>query len=139
MSKSNKSINNIKLREKVKKTVKKGFKNISKKDLNKVLEKQEKIEKKFNKKDPLGKFISDLYLLFSIIKDYINGKYKVIPWKSVAVIAFALLYVLNPFDIIPDVIPVIGYLDDAAVVAFCLKMVENDLDQYAEWKKSHSG
>lgn len=34
-----------------------------------------------------------------------------------------LLYVLSPLDLIPDFIPIIGYIDDAMVVAACLALV----------------
>ncbi|WP_143151253.1 YkvA family protein, partial [Marinobacter nauticus] len=62
------------------------------------------------------------------------GRYRAIPWKSIAAIAGALLYVLNPIDLIPDIIFGIGFLDDAGIVALCLKLVESDLHRYAAWK-----
>ena len=46
----------------------------------------------------------------------------------------ALLYVLSPIDLIPDFIPVVGYVDDALVVAVCIKLVQADLDKYRDWK-----
>jgi uncharacterized membrane protein YkvA (DUF1232 family) len=41
--------------------------------------------------------------------------------------------VLNPADLFPDFILGVGYLDDAAVIAFCLKLVEQDLEKYKQW------
>jgi uncharacterized membrane protein YkvA (DUF1232 family) len=70
----------------------------------------------------------------AIVKDYIRGNYRKIPRWSVAAMVFTLLYVLNPFDIIPDFITLIGYIDDAAVVTGCLYLVEQDLKEYKEWK-----
>jgi uncharacterized membrane protein YkvA (DUF1232 family) len=35
----------------------------------------------------------------------------------------ALLYFISPFDLIPDVLPIVGMTDDAAVVAGALKLV----------------
>lgn len=39
-----------------------------------------------------------------------------VPWHAKATAAAALLYVVMPIDIIPDVIPIIGWLDDLAMV-----------------------
>jgi len=116
--------------------LKKGAKNVTEEDLKKVFNKRNEIEEKFKSNGPLGKFISDLKLLFSVIQDYISGEYREIPWWSIAAIVAALLYVLNPIDLIPDFIPVIGYIDDALVVAACLAMVGQDLQNYKDWKKN---
>lgn len=117
--------------------LKKGAKNVTEDDLKKVLDKRDEIEEKFKGNGPLGRFIADLKLLFSIIKDYANGEYREIPWYSIAAIVFALLYVLSPIDLIPDFIPGIGLVDDALVVAACLAMVEQDLHAYKDWKKKN--
>ena len=116
----------------------KGAKKVTEADLQKVLNRQKEIEEKFSGNGPLGKFVADLKLLFSLIKDYVSGEYREIPWWSLAAIVAALLYVLSPFDSIPDFIPGIGYLDDAMVVAVCLKMVQTDLYNYKDWKKKNS-
>ncbi len=112
-----------------------GTKRVTHDDLKKVLDKSAEIEKKFKNHGSLSRFIEDLKLLFSLAKDYMNGTYRAIPWWSVAAIVAALFYVLDPIDLIPDFIPVIGYIDDAAVVAICLRMVEADLQKYEDWKK----
>ncbi len=118
--------------------LKNGAKNVTEDDLQKVLDKQKEIEDKFKGNGPLGRFIEDIKLMFAIIKDYVNGDYRKIPWWSIAAIIAALLYVLNPMDLIPDFIPVIGYVDDALVVATCLAMVETDLHKYKDWKIKNS-
>jgi uncharacterized membrane protein YkvA (DUF1232 family) len=118
--------------------IRKEAKHVTQKDLEKVLSKSEDIRRKFERGGPLGKFIDDFKLLIAVIQDYWKGKYREVPFWTVAAIVCALLYVLNPLDLIPDVIPVIGYLDDAAVVAACLALVRQDLHNYKEWKMAHA-
>jgi len=117
-----------------KRIVKKGAARIKDEDFKKVLAKSAAIEQRFAHARPLNRFFEDFKLLMAIVRDYKTGAYKKIPRWSVAVIAFALLYVLNPFDIIADFIVIIGFIDDAAVVAGCLLLVERDLNEYREWK-----
>ncbi|GAU08985.1 YkvA family protein [Desulfoplanes formicivorans] len=101
-------------------------------DFAKVLKESETIQKLAAKEGPLQKFVNDVTLLIALVKDYYTGTYRDIPIKSVAAIAFTLLYILNPLDLIPDFLPGIGQLDDAAVVALCLKIIRDDLDKYAQ-------
>lgn len=109
---------------------------VTEEDLERVISKREKIEHLFNSKGPLQKFISEVKLLFSLIKDYYKGDYREIPWWSIAAVVASLIYVLSPVDLIPDFIPIIGYVDDAAVVAACLSLIRKDLDAYSVWKDS---
>ena len=55
-------------------------------------------------------------------------------WLITYAAVFALLYVFNPFDILPDVLPFIGALDDASVVTASLMLIERDLSTYRKWK-----
>jgi uncharacterized membrane protein YkvA (DUF1232 family) len=72
-----------------------------------------------------------------MIRDYWSSNYRHAPYWAIAAAVFTLLYVLNPLDLIPDVIPLIGYLDDAAVVSVCLLLIEQELDEYQKWKSAH--
>ena len=53
-----------------------------------------------------------------MLGDVFTGKYKKVPVGTIAAIVGTLLYVLSPIDFIPDFMPVVGYLDDAAMLAF---------------------
>jgi len=115
--------------------VKDGAQNVTEKDVEKVISKSEEIQRKFSAKGPLARFVEDGQLLTSIIKDYWSGAYRRIPYGTIASSVFTLLYVLNPFDLMPDMLPVIGQLDDVAVMGACLMLIENDLHKYKDWKQ----
>ena len=105
---------------------------VSEDDVSGVLDKEEEILGKA--RGPLAKFAQTMKLLFSVVKDYMNGSYRQMPWGTIAAIVGALLYVFSPIDLIPDFIPVAGLLDDAAVLAACLKFIGKDLSKYQAWK-----
>ena len=118
--------------------IKKEAKKITKEDIEKVTEKADEIEKKVRESGPLRRYIEDVKLLLSLVKDYWSGNYKEIPYWAIGATVFALLYVLSPIDLIPDFIPVVGLVDDAAVVALCLYMIEQELHDYSEWKTQNA-
>jgi uncharacterized membrane protein YkvA (DUF1232 family) len=114
--------------------VKDGAQNVTQKDIQKVISKSEEIQKKFRATGPLARFVEDGKLLISIVKDYWAGAYRQVPYGVIASSVFTLIYVLNPFDMVPDVLPLIGQLDDVAVLGACLLLVEHDLHTYKDWK-----
>jgi uncharacterized membrane protein YkvA (DUF1232 family) len=116
--------------------IKDGAQKVTEKDVEKVVNKSEEIQRKFSLGGPLHRFIEDGQLLISVVKDYWSGAYRQIPFGVIGAIVFALIYVFNPLDLIPDVLPIIGQVDDAAVVAACLILVEHDLRGYQQWKQS---
>lgn len=109
---------------------------VTKGDVEAILAKRDEIEKKFKGNGPLGKFIADIKILFSLIQDYWSGGYREVPWTTIAAAVAALLYVLSPIDLVPDFIPVVGLLDDALVIALCLAAIDSDLQDYVVWKKN---
>lgn len=114
--------------------VKREAQQVTERDIEKVLAKSEEIRRRFETGGPLGKFVDDFKLLIAVVRDYWKGRYKKIPFWTIAAIVATLLYVLNPFDLIPDFIPIVGQIDDAAVVAACLLMIRQDLHRYKKWK-----
>ena len=114
--------------------IKDGAQNVTPKDVEKVISRSEEIQRKFSAKGPLARFVEDGKLLIAIVKDYWAGAYRQIPCGSIASIVFTLIYVFNPFDMMPDMLPIIGQLDDVAVMGACLILVEQDLHKYKDWK-----
>jgi len=121
-------------KEKAKEEFNKSRKNFSKDNLENLMQKEDSLFSKFLNFDKLNEYYQDFIDLFSLVKDWYKGRYKDVPWMVISSAGGALLYVLSPIDLIPDFIPVIGYLDDAAVFAACLKFIRKDLDKYREWK-----
>ena len=105
-------------------------------DLEYLINEEEKLQEKLKDSSHLERFAKDLMLFMSLIKDYYQGNYRDIPYKTISAGVVGLLYTLNPIDIIPDFIPFIGHIDDALVLTFCLKLVEKDLQKYQTWKKN---
>ncbi len=78
-----------------------------------------------------------LFLLFSVIRDWIRGYYEVIPLGSLIVIFVALLYFISPIDIVPDFLPA-GLIDDAFIISLVTKQISSDLEKYKRWKAAVS-
>ena len=93
---------------------------------------------KMGKTGLLFRLLADLKLIVPLIKDYCRGKYRKIPTLSIVGIFFTILYLINPFDLIPDYLLGIGQIDDAVVLAICLFLVERDLQEYGRWKAGQS-
>ena len=103
-------------------------------DAQKVMDNQEKIEK-IASNDTLHKYLADIKVYFQMLGDVFTGKYKKVPVGTIAAIVGTLLYVLSPIDFIPDFIPGVGYLDDAAMLALCLNFTRFDVAEYKKNKK----
>lgn len=69
-----------------------------------------------------------------MLNSYIKKQYTEVPIGIIFAILGAVLYFVSPIDLIPDFIPVLGLLDDAAVVGIALKIAQRDIDEYMEWR-----
>ncbi|MBR0441526.1 MAG: DUF1232 domain-containing protein [Firmicutes bacterium] len=58
-------------------------------------------------------------------------KDKTVPMRKKALVVFGLIYLILPVDLIPPVIPVFGFLDDAVLWLFILYYLREELDRYA--------
>ena len=116
--------------------IEEGAAKVTPEDIETVADKSEEIKKQFSARGPLKRFIEDGRVLTALIRDWRARKYRQELYGTIAAIAFGLLYVINPFDIIPDVLPIVGALDDATVIGALLMLVERDLKKDRSWKEN---
>ncbi len=94
----------------------------------------EQVENKLETVPKAGAYLAELPRMISLLKDHIQKDYTETPKKTLILIVAALLYLVNPKDIIPDKYIGIGLLDDAAVIAACIAFTKSDLEAYEAWK-----
>lgn len=104
------------------------------KDVDEVERFLQRLEKKLKTIPLAGDKLADVPIMASLVRSYIKKEYTDIPIGTIIAILAALIYFVSPIDIVPDSIPVIGYFDDAAVVAACWNLVESDVKEYQDWR-----
>lgn len=78
--------------------------------------------------------MDDFRTLVRLVVAYARGNYREIPADSLALVVAGLIYVVSPLDLVPDALPVVGYLDDAVVVGWVIKSVREELDAFRAWE-----
>ena len=114
---------------------KKYSRKVSEDDVADMVGKEDKMKGFFKNVEVLKKYWDDVCDIFELLRDRVTGRYTETPWSTIAALTGALLYVLTPLDVIPDFIPIAGFIDDAAVIAVVLKLSGGDLARYRAWRK----
>lgn len=81
-----------------------------------------------------GHLLDRVRLFWMVLRDYANGSYRKIPWKAIAAVSAAALYVLSPLDLIPDFLIPIGWTDDLVVIVLTWGFLKRELRDYCAWK-----
>lgn len=71
-------------------------------------------------------------LALACINDHLDGTCPQIPLYTIAVLASGLLYLLDEMDLIPDFLPGVGDLDDAAVFSVAMSLARPGLIRYCD-------
>jgi len=74
-----------------------------------------------------------------LVRSYATGDYRQIQASTVISGLAVLLYVLNPIDLIPDFIPVLGFLDDLSLVSWFIGKFQGELVRFREWETQQAG
>ena len=102
--------------------------------LKKLISRAQK--KAAHSKAQLSKVWKDLHLLIRLIKAWQSGSYSEAPWKTILYAGAAIIYFVNPFDLIPDFIPLKGLIDDVTIITFVIQSIQQDIRKFEDWEKS---
>lgn len=118
-------------RETLERALREGMRKVRRSDLGRIVRRSKTLQRLI--RGPLADIASDVKVLFDMVKDYADGSYREVPKRTVFAAAVALLYVLNPFDLIPDFVPGVGYVDDSAILMLVVQSVRADIESYRTW------
>ena len=126
--------------EKDKKRFEAQVKKLSEEDVIEVMTKFGKKLDQFEQYMAKSKVTPDFAVQFvkglKTIYELLNDSDFEISWTAKAWFVFALSYFIMPLDLIPDWIPVIGYLDDFALLLMVMDMFADEIERYKRYKKN---
>ena len=84
-------------------------------------------------------FWDALMTIVRLIRAYAKGDYRQVPWQTLIFAVAAVLYFLMPIDVIPDFLVGLGYVDDAAVIAWLMNAARSEIEKFRRWEAGQSG
>ncbi len=85
----------------------------------------------------LDGFKEQILLLTRLVKAYVSGEYRQVPWQTLIRIVAVLVYFVSPIDFIPDFLPIIGLSDDVALMIWLFGSLKTDLDAFSNWERAN--
>jgi uncharacterized membrane protein YkvA (DUF1232 family) len=107
-------------------------------DPSKINELLESVQEKVKDIPYVGEDIANIPTMISMVKSYITKEYTEVSPKVIAALVSAFLYLIKGKDLIPDSIPLLGQVDDAAVIAVAMKLIAPEIEAYKQWKEAQT-
>ena len=85
-------------------------------------------------KDSFKEYWPYLQTMLRLVRAHHCEEYDQVGNDSLLWIVAALNYLVDPFDLIPDKTPFLGFIDDAAVVEFVVDRTRQTLDDFMTWE-----
>jgi len=95
----------------------------------------DKLADKKSKDNKFKQLIDVALTLVRLVRSYATGDYRDIQSGTIISGLAVLLYVLSPIDLIPDFIPVVGFLDDLSLISWFVGKFQSELVRFREWEQ----
>ena len=102
-----------------------------------VAQKKDDTLRKIESVSALASLLENIRTAYDMISDSITGKYKGVSRGTLTLLAGGLAYLALPIDLVPDFIPVAGWMDDAAVLGWIFTRCADEFKKYRDLKNSH--
>ena len=103
-------------------------------DPSKINDVLDQVQEKIQDIPVVGTDLANIPTMISMVKSYVTKEYTEVSPKVVAALVSALLYVLKGRDLIPDAIPILGQVDDVAVIAVAMKLIAPEIEAFKQWR-----
>ena len=74
-----------------------------------------------------------LHILLRMVRAQATGRYSA-PLATILAALAALIYLVEPFDMIADPVPVFGLLDDVTLIAFVARSNRGEISKFRKWE-----
>jgi uncharacterized membrane protein YkvA (DUF1232 family) len=85
-------------------------------------------------KEPFADSWPYVQAMLRLVRAYFRGEYRNVSHKGLLWIITGLNYFVDPFDLIPDEVPFLGFVDDATVMEFAIAQTRQTLDDFMTWE-----
>lgn len=103
--------------------------------LNEVANKLASKESKDNK---FRQLFDVAHTVVRLVRNYVSGSYRQIETGTIVSALGVLLYTLSPVDLVPDFVPVVGFLDDLALLSWFVEKFQGEIVRFREWEQTHA-
>ena len=79
---------------------------------------------------------SGIFAFMRLCKAYAVGDYRAVSLRTMLLVVAAVLYFVNPLDLMPDVIPLTGFADDFAILLWVYGNIRQEIEKFLEWERS---
>lgn len=83
------------------------------------------------------RLVNDAVDALAMIWDWLLGKFEWSPIRLIVALMVGLLYLASPIDLIPDFIPLAGWVDDLMVVTAVIRIAKADINRWRRWKSGN--
>ena len=98
-----------------------------------------KLADKGSKDNKFKQLFNVALTLVRLVRSYISGEYREVETNTIVSGLAVLLYVLSPIDLVPDFIPVLGFLDDLSLVSWFVGKFQIEIIRFREWEDTGHG
>jgi len=82
---------------------------------------------------------NDLATVLRLTREAAAGRYRRVPKRALVALIAGIVYLVNPLDLVPDVLPLVGFADDLAVLLWVTRQFRHELDEFLAWEREWGG
>ena len=96
----------------------------------------DKLADENSKDNKFKQLFGTAFTLVRLVRSYASGDYRQIQTSTIIAGLAVLLYVLSPIDLVPDFIPVFGFLDDLSLIGWFIGKFQGEISRFREWEQT---